>query len=110
MAAAIASSNSSQNRPICKSNIKSTALDRKNPMHTNPNICPINQVPAVSKSNFGCNENKSTRPLSSDESQKVRPPFRKHDLVWAKLKNHPWWPCRILNDFNKIGIHLFFSK
>nr|QDG00787.1 histone-lysine N-methyltransferase NSD2-2 [Brachionus koreanus] len=103
MAAAIASSTSSQNRSICKSNTKSNALDRKNPMHTNPNIRPLNQVPAVAKSTFSCNESKSTRTSESNESQKTRPLFKKHDLVWAKLKNQPWWPCRILNDSNQIG-------
>ncbi|RNA35008.1 histone-lysine N-methyltransferase NSD2 isoform X1 [Brachionus plicatilis] len=104
MAATIASSTSCQNRPICKSNIKSNVLDRRNPMHTHPNIRSVNQVPAVSKSNFGSNQHKSEKALELNQSQKTRPVFRKNDLVWAKLKNHPWWPCRILNEiFNKIG-------
>lgn len=101
MAATIVTSTFSQNRTICKSNIKSTALDRKNPMHTNPNIHSINQLPAVSKSNNGCNENKSARSESNESPKTV---LQKNDLVWAKFKNHSWWPGRVLNDINKIGI------
>jgi len=22
------------------------------------------------------------------------------DLVWAKVNNHPWWPCRVSKDLN----------
>lgn len=25
-------------------------------------------------------------------------PFDLNDLVWAKLKNFPWWPCQIVRD------------
>lgn len=27
--------------------------------------------------------------------------FKIGDLVWAKVNNHPWWPCRISNDLNE---------
>ena len=26
--------------------------------------------------------------------------YQLHDLVWAKLNNFPWWPCKIINDVN----------
>ena len=26
--------------------------------------------------------------------------YHLHDLVWAKLNNFPWWPCKIINDVN----------
>lgn len=33
---------------------------------------------------------------SNDENKSK--PFRLNDLVWAKLKNFPWWPCQIVRD------------
>ena len=37
----------------------------------------------------------STKPFQLDECLGQ---FRLNDLVWAKLKNSPWWPCQIVRD------------
>jgi hypothetical protein len=52
------------------------------------------------------------RPLQQDESLCQ---FSLNDLVWAKLKNSPWWPCQIVrdlvgdNEFRKIIGMIFFK-
>ena len=34
----------------------------------------------------------------NDNNQPNRKPFDLNDLVWAKFKNFPWWPCQIVRD------------
>ena len=98
MAAAIASSTSSQNASTCKNNLKTNDSERRNQIDNNSGYRSATQIPAMSKSNFAQNEQRLPRPSNIDESQKNRPVFNLNDLVWAKLNNHPWWPCRIVSD------------
>lgn len=61
--------------------------------------------------NFSSTNNNNTNNIQSSHPQVQQYHheliFQLDDLVWAKLNNHPWWPCKIvkdnLNSFFKIN-------
>ena len=50
------------------------------------------------------NYHKQQQNQQQQDLNNVRLKYNLGDLVWAKLMNHPWWPCKIVKnkqDFNQ---------
>jgi hypothetical protein len=37
----------------------------------------------------------------------VKLKYNSGDLVWAKIMNHPWWPCKIVKDVKDVNQRFF---
>lgn len=62
----------------------------------NSNDIESNQYRTTSSFPANNNNNSNTTQLQQQQLIQELNKFNLDDLVWAKLNNHPWWPCKIV--------------